>query len=241
MGDGVIQHGLQEASSESDISIQWQSGGWNHTHQFIVARGLTILENDKGWSIAQYFYAENGTALIMEYSDKPDVDETDGITPFLGHFYDPDTGTNYLGGTDPTARARFSTHFYTAVNYYNNNNKTEAWKSLGRALHYYGDLSEPHHASNLIVGLSRHGEFESWVDTNRTDFGVTTSNRYDYCLNSDIGTIAFAAALNAKSYVSGAESTLTSDMRDAASNTVRLAQEFTAGVLYKFLNEVGEI
>lgn len=71
---------------------RFSSGGVDHTHQYIVSNALKILNNDKGASILN-----TKAAMICEYTDWPDVvgNETDYGT-FAGHFYDPDTGKNWM-------------------------------------------------------------------------------------------------------------------------------------------------
>lgn len=88
---------------------RFQSGGIDHTHQYIVANALTILNNDKGGSL---FNDELNARILMEATDWPDKvgNETDFGT-FAGHFYDPDTGKNWMGQTSPTARTRAETYY----------------------------------------------------------------------------------------------------------------------------------
>jgi len=55
---------------------RFQSGGIDHTHQYIVANALTILNNDKGGSL---FNDELNARILMEATDWPDKvgNETD--------------------------------------------------------------------------------------------------------------------------------------------------------------------
>ena len=100
-GEGVpIEHG-------ANLDERYQSGGIDHTHQYIVANALTILNNDQGNSI---FNDDLNSRVLMEATDWPDKlgNETDYGT-FSGHFYDPDTGKNWMGQKSPTARTRYCT------------------------------------------------------------------------------------------------------------------------------------
>lgn len=64
---------------------RYKSGGIDHTHQYIAASSLVILNNDKGSSI---FNDLINSALLMEGADWPDVwgNQTDYMT-FSGHFF----------------------------------------------------------------------------------------------------------------------------------------------------------
>ena len=107
-GEGVpIEHG-------ANPDERFSSGGVDHTHQYIVANALKILSNDQGNSA---FNGELNSSILMEATDWPDKlgNETDAGT-FAGHFYDPDSGKNWLGQTSPTARTRAESYFQAAVN-----------------------------------------------------------------------------------------------------------------------------
>lgn len=238
VGEGVA---FDNPVPEGTVQTDWASGGSNHTHQFLAARGITIIENDKTWSVAQHLYESNGTSIILEYADKPDSIETDTST-FAGHFYNPTDGYNWQGYTNPTALSRFCDHYTNAKSYFTSN-KTLAWQELGMAIHYLSDLNETHHAANLIAVVTNHTQYESWADQNRFNYGITTcdsdtynSIRYFLTLKGIIDD----CANNAKSYQYSA-TTDTSTYPNAAAPTLAKAQKTIAAVLYRFLSEVGEI
>ena len=109
-GEGVpIEHG-------TNPDERFSSGGADHTHKYIVANALIILSNDRGNST---FNGELNSSILMEATDWPDKlgNETDTGT-FAGHFYDPDSGKNWLGQTSPTARTRVESYFKSAVDAY---------------------------------------------------------------------------------------------------------------------------
>ncbi|MCX7842822.1 MAG: zinc dependent phospholipase C family protein [Clostridia bacterium] len=242
-GDSMVGGGKpfdappQATPAPGEITPQWASGGTDHTHQFLTARGITILENDKSIT---YYYQNSYATTIMQYSDMPDVDEQDSPTYFKGHFYDPATGKNYMNETSPTALTRFTDHYNSAVSKFPTD-KTGAMQELGRALHYLADVNEPHHASNKIAVGSNHVNFETSMDAWRTDFGITTSDKYTYVTSNTIKTCIDACGNNAKAYINYAESLNYNDMATAAGPTMGYAQKFIAGYLYKFLKDVGQI
>ena len=131
-GEGVpIEHG-------TNPDERFSSGGVDHTHQYIVANALKILSNDKGNSA---FNGELNSSILMEATDWPDKlgNETDAGT-FAGHFYDPDTGKNWLGQRSPTARTRAESYFQAAVNAYRAGDVQLAMSNLGKGTHYVSDL-----------------------------------------------------------------------------------------------------
>lgn len=69
----------------------------------------------------------------MEATDWPDKlgNETDAGT-FAGHFYDPDSGKNWLGQTSPTARTRAESYFKSAVDAYHSGDVQLAMSNLGK-------------------------------------------------------------------------------------------------------------
>lgn len=237
------------AKSNKKFIPQWTSGGADHTHQYILQNAIKILENDKGTNVSQYFYS-TGSDELLEGADAPDKDENDVFT-FCGHFYNPDTGKNFLGQTEPTALSRAIEHASLAKeNYWND--RSSAMEELGRSIHYIEDANESHHASNSIAVLTNHSEYEKWVDSRRTNYVVSSSNLYTYLTPSDLDTdfstyvsnITKESATYAKSYKD-----LATDKGDskytnwdtAANATMKHAQKIVAAYLYNFLKSVGQI
>lgn len=228
----------QFETSENDIGIQWESGGINHTHQYLVSRAIKILENDIGEDKIGYYYQY--TSTLLENADWPDKHENNFYT-FLGHFYDPRTKKNYLGGTSPTAATNFKQYANKAVDAYNSNEHKKANQYLGRALHYLGDSNVPHHVENKVAVLSDHTEFEKWVDENRQKYITTSTNKYsqfNYSWNDNLEKIIDSCGYGAIGFIEGNKVT---NYHLAASQTMDNAQQYMAVFLYKFLQQVGEI
>ena len=216
---------------------RFSSGGVDHTHQYIVANALKILDNDKGSSTLNT-YAD----VLCEYTDWPDVlgNETDYGT-FAGHFYDPDSGKNWMGQTSPTARTRAETYFESAVSAYKDGYTEKAMEYLGKGSHYVSDLNEPHHASNLTAINSNHSDFEKYVDQHRTEYSIDgnsfDSDVYSNSVNTSVGNIMYNAAKEAKALADMAQN---KDMYSAAGNqSVQNAIETVTKYIYKFGVEVG--
>jgi phospholipase C len=91
-----------------------------------------------------------------------------GQPTYKSHFYDPDTGKNWLGDTDPTAVTQGTRYFNAAVQAYQAGDLATAGYNLGLALHYFTDLTQPMHAANFTWLSSRprfgyHTGFEEYV------------------------------------------------------------------------------
>jgi phospholipase C len=93
-----------------------------------------------------------------------------GLPLYDGHFYNPDTGKNYLGGKSHTALTQGALRFNNAVTKWKTNKTAtnyDAGYQLGLSLHYLTDLTQPMHAANYTVASSfpwgYHTDFESYV------------------------------------------------------------------------------
>lgn len=222
-----------------DPNARFTSGGIDHTHQYVAASALVILNNDKSSSIIN---DPINSALLMEGADWPDVwgNQTDYMT-FSGHFYDPDTGKNWLGQTSPTARSRAVSYFQQAVDAYNSGDAEKAMSYLGRGVHYVSDLNEPHHASNLTAVNSNHSDFEKYVDKNRKNYKVTgdtlADEIYQAGLDNSVGDLMYTAAKRAKGLIDIAKQKDTYDQ--AGERSVQGAITTSTQYIYKFGVAVG--
>lgn len=202
--------------SNSDADLQWDSGrNLLGTEQEIATHQLITLEAFARFIEKHGFYSDaDGTdALVISLllaagSGLPDMDETD--LGFVAHFYDPDSGENFLGQDDPTAKTKTGSHYNIAYNILSSNfhmdllsdDFARVMEELGRALHYLQDLCEPHHASNKIAVLTNHTDFEDYVEDNiETILGNSPSSNCYYhsiALNNSTQYLAHYAATIAK-------------------------------------------
>lgn len=226
-------------SHEENPNARFESGGIDHTHQYIAASALVILNNDKG---ATVFNDPTNSALLMEGADWPDIwgNETDYMT-FAGHFYDPDTGENWMGQSSPTARTRAESYYKQAVNAYNDGDVESAMSYLGRGVHYASDLNQPHHAANKVAVLSKHTQFESYIDEHRKEYTISGNTLgdsvYQTGVDTSVGDLMYDAAKEAKAMIDLAEDKET--FAQAGEACVQNAITTTAQYIYKFGCEVG--
>ena len=232
----------------SDEDSRWQSGGVDHTHQFLTSRAIKILINDKGKKYEKLIYPYAHKLLIG--SDLPDKDERFPL--FAHHFYHPYLKKNYLLYKD-TAKSRFVYHSLKAKELYSTN-KPLAFEELGRAFHYLEDLNEPHHASNAPAIITNHSIYEKWVDDHRKNYAINSSSSYDLCYSesyeSFLNTVAEKSAYNAYSYAKLSEKRCiesyglyplilndTEAFDKSARATLSYCQDIMASCLFRFFEE----
>jgi len=102
-----------------------------------------------------------------------------GTPTYASHFYDPDTGLNWLGDSDWTAVSQGQKLFWQALDAYLSGDLSTAGYNLGLALHYFTDLMQPMHAANFTYLSSwapgYHTGFESYVMENQSSVTVPSS------------------------------------------------------------------
>ena len=114
---------------------------------------------------------------------------------------------------------------------------------LGRALHYLQDLNVPHHASNTAAYVTNHLDFERLAEENMESFAISsiTSSDLVTIARQSLGTTADNSAEHARDWYPDASSVVESQNMDAIEATLERAQKDTAGILYKFMIDVGVI
>ena len=86
---------------------------------------------------------------------------------YASHFYDPDTGMNWMYSHSWTALVQGRKFFWEALEYYVKGDLPTAGYKLGLSLHYLTDLTQPMHAANYTVltssDMGYHTAFETYV------------------------------------------------------------------------------
>lgn len=241
---GSITYAKERPSEDiiiKHVEPKFSSDGPNDSHQLFAKQALNIIRNDKGSDVLKPI--ENNISVMLEHCDKPDKDEADNF--FAYHFYNPYTKKNYLpsflNASNITGLDKFKEHMKKAVNYYKKD-KNKSMEELGRAIHFLEDINVPHHAANLIAGLSTHSEYEKYISKNNSKFFVQTSSLYDEYKDKNFETyyasIFNDCAKNAYSYKDKANSKNKEDWNKAAVPTIKMGQETIASLIYRFLIEV---
>jgi phospholipase C len=227
--------GTDLTEDDADVHLNFVSGGSDHTHQYIIASAIAILNHDKGNSVVNTY----GTSLLY-YTDWPDDHETDTGT-FARHFYDPDTGKNWLGQSSPTAKTRAVQYYNNAVEEYRLGNIEEAFIHLGKGTHFVSDINVPHHASNLTALNSNHVEFEKYIDKNRLNYKVPGNTLadtiYQEAVVTEVADMIQKTAVYSKSLVNSAQQA--GYYNEVGNKVVPNAIIDNVRYIYKFCKEVG--
>jgi phospholipase C len=138
------------------------------SHLWVVERGVDLLVGRaEAASKKAVRLMENATCATnwrQGLYDADFLDEYNNSSTWVSHFYDPGTGTNYLGTTFPTARGSASTRLTNARRAWASGNLALGCYQLGLALHYMTDSAQPMHAANfsaLSKPIYLHGNAET--------------------------------------------------------------------------------
>lgn len=241
------------------IQPLWVSGDFegeellHGSHETITAAAVIIMNNDIG-----FFYEDTADAVaalltLAIASILPDKYET--AIGFEGHFYHGLYHFNYLGQVFNTALTNTQTHYAAALLAVELGDKDNAIKEIGKALHYIQDVSEPHHASNIIAGMKNnvHGVFEEYVDLRVENYleGLNSAYSHKFENTYQIFNYNLAYSKDVKYLVDGAAS-IAYEYRDkvvdiadksqwdlVCKKTVSNAAVFSAFLLAKFAYDSG--
>jgi len=125
-----------------------------NTHLFIVNRAVEILGKHTTLPRAASAFARlnDGVCRTRWRQGLYDADHKvsyNNYWTWKSHFYDPSTGTNYFGSTDPVAYGKALEHLTEAKKDLATNDVTHGCYELGLALHYATDITQPMHATNF--------------------------------------------------------------------------------------------
>ncbi len=236
---------------DNQIQPLWTSGQKDlsevGSHELITARACGILLQDKG------FWGENHNGSIVVAltialaSIIPDRDLLEGIgSGYAGHFYDPDTGVNYLNDSLNTARSNMINNFNAAKAAYQKNDTDTFLEAVGKMLHYMQDACEPHHAANVtaVIVWQGHSAFEKYADERLNQYidplQSLYANRYTWAAGATKETMIYSAAKQAKLYISLVNNTRDKSEWDyVAFQTTRNAVENSTLLLYRLSLEAG--
>lgn len=204
-------------------------------HTWLTKQAVEIVSKDT--YILDVPSVSKSTLDLESLVNGPDQFETTYYT-WVGHFYDPDTGLNWLGTSYNTALTNFIYHANLAVQPDN----TEWNKNLAYSLHYLEDACVPHHASNYTVLNSNHKSFEHFTQKNQEKFKVS-KNIYQYTITknfeNDLTKILRDCSIRAKMWaIEVVNSDETSEVWiRAAEYTTKESQYQTALALFRILSE----
>ena len=163
----------------------WSSGSTTDegasTHLFIVDHAMAILGQHQDLTRAARAYAwlSNPGCRSRWQQGLYDADHKVSYNnwyTYQSHFYDPSTGTNYLGDTEPVAYDVALEHLATATAQLAQDDLDHGCYELGLALHYATDITQPMHAANYAATdypLDLHSHFEDRASVVENQFIVS--------------------------------------------------------------------
>lgn len=246
--------------TNSSMQPMWDSG--NHligshefrTHELITAEAIIMLvdylnEYENG-ATALFRNAEEALFITLGLSVSSALPDRLGSgsysTAFAGHFYNPETGENFLKLKSPTAKTNTVSNYNDAKNaltdyQYLANADEETLKKIGCMLHFIQDASEPHHSSNVIYNPlnNSHGEFEKYT-YNNIDNIIPCSVEHTYdamqAYSSSVETLVDFVATYSHLFIDSVNNVNNKTLwYDTADVCVDLATSFSAIILYKLL------
>lgn len=163
----------------------WEAGSTTDegksTHLFIVNRAMAILGKHTSLPRAARAYAWlTDPACSAQW--RKGLDEADSKVGYnnwytwKSHFYDPSTGTNYLGGDDPVAYEEALERLAKAKAKLASGDVKNGCYELGLSLHYATDIMQPMHAANFAATdrpLKLHSNLEDHAADVQGRFVVT--------------------------------------------------------------------
>ncbi|MGL4453077.1 MAG: zinc dependent phospholipase C family protein [Sarcina sp.] len=103
------------------------------------------------------------------YSKMPDRSFASTVYLFADHFYNYETGANYLGHKAFTAMSRFKKNAKKALKYKRKGKRKKAMEALLYACHFLADMNQPHHVGNQI---DRRGKVVHFLNTKLNMKGI---------------------------------------------------------------------
>ncbi|KEI13056.1 phospholipase C [Clostridium novyi] len=234
------------------------------THALIVTQAVEILKNDvistSPLSVKDNFkILESNLKKLQRGSTYPDYDPK-AYALYQDHFWDPDTDNNftkdskwYLAyGINETGESQLRKLFALAKDEWKKGNYEQATWLLGQGLHYFGDFNTPYHPSNVTaVDSAGHTKFETYVEGKKDSYKLHTAGAnsvkefypttlQNTNLDNWITEYSRGWAKKAKNmyYAHATMSHSWKDWEIAATETMHNVQIGSAGIIYRFLNEV---
>lgn len=226
------------------------------THEIITMEAIVELSN----YLNEY---ENGaTALFRNANEAVLISLTLSVlsalpdrlgsgsytTGFVGHFYNPETGKNFLGFKSPTAKTNAVSNYNDAKNaltdyQYLADADEETLKKIGSMLHFIQDACEPHHSSNVVanpISNNSHGEFEEYTFTIidniiSCDYHYNYNSMQAYSSLSAEDTVDVAAVISHTFIDKVNNVNNKSEWYNVANECVDLSTSLSTAILYKLL------
>lgn len=233
------------------------------THKMIAVQALQLIENDMKNDSNVNANLDLLKKNILRYQKgaiAPDfgvVGVDRDYELYQDHFYDPDSGNNFTANAvypfykvPDTAESQIRNYFSQAVATWKDGDYGQASYLLGKAMHYFGDINQPHHALNWTGGPgTAHTNFEAYIEKIKDRFKIDTigADKSEYTVNNDKPILEFLT-MQSNKYARLSKSLAPkvsmqnsyADWDDAASIALSNAQKGMAVMVYRFLEEVSK-
>lgn len=200
-------------------------------HKFINTQSLTILKNDGHKEVHKLMYTYiNDINAGVVWADQ-DLKSNN-------HFYNPHKNKGLYGSSN--AKTECLSYYTKALKEYSHNNIKAAMFYLGAACHLIQDLTVPQHAN--IHLLNNHRSYENWVirtHLHYKEFKLEEGGIYLNSLNQYIYFNSKGAIKAYKRYSHVIDRNVR--FQKITALVLTMAQATTAGLLFKFYNDIQEI
>lgn len=200
-------------------------------HKFINTQSVIILKNDG--------HIEVSTLMDSYISDiNEGVVWADQDLKSSNHFYNPHKNRGLYGSSN--AKTDCISYYNRALNEYSHGDINNAMFYLGAACHLIQDLTVPQHANVHL--LNNHKSYENWVirtHTHHDEFKIKEGGIYLNSLNHYIDFNSKRAINIYRKHSHVKNMHIRYQM--ITSMVLTMAQATTAGLMFKFYNDIQEI
>lgn len=236
------------------------------THKTISVQALKIVKNDN----KDLHNIQHNIKILEENlrefrkgavaPDFGDLGSDRDYSLYQDHFFNPYTSNNFTANSPypfyqirETAESQTRNYVSQAVGKWRDGNYSKATFLLGKATHYFADLNEPHHASNITGGAgTAHTKFEEFAEKIKDQHKLETLGQDvvkeecdalkdkpldEFLTNQSVKYAKKAYALSKKTNLSNTWD----EWNAAAKESLENSQRSVATILYRFLEEVDNI
>lgn len=231
------------------------------THKTIAVQALEIIKNDLKSDQKTMNVLNELQSNLIQYKkgsvapDFGDVGVDRDYKLYQDHFYDPDSGENFTSNypypfyeIKDTAESQVRNYFSQAVAAWKSGDHENGSYLLGKAMHYFGDINEPHHTLNWTGGPgTAHTNFETYAEKTKDKYKINTmgSDKEEFNLNNEKPLLDFLtyqsnkyAKLSKNLEPKVSMSNTYADWDEALDISLKNAQKSSAIIVYKFLQEI---
>lgn len=222
------------------------------THKDILKKALELLDGieKQKYHAFYYDYTADLAKGAVDPDKKGDIDKGSGMHYYCaadknGKELEERKGyyKNRLGKFKPSARTLLEENYTSALSLYKSGRKEQAMYSLGRAVHFIQDIGCTVHASGIMYAdrpSNPHYAFEKHAQTKckSIDAPNMLDKRVTKAFESGLGPAANRLSKLSSRFAGDVLSLDPKIFDTICLSTIHPAQQYTAGLLIKFYNDV---